>query len=73
MAIYINTKSERPQRVVTDLAEVMGANSAQAVVAQWYQTYNEFVYDEKTGVLIFFKKAYSGYWESEDANLSLLT
>jgi hypothetical protein len=55
--------------VVADLAEVMGAGAAQNVVGSWFKQYNEFVYDVKSGDLVFYKKAYSGYWEAIDANL----
>jgi hypothetical protein len=72
MAKYINTKVDRPHTVVADLAEIVGAGTAQGIVGKWFQEYNEFVYIESTGDLVFFKKSYSGYWESVDANLSKL-
>jgi hypothetical protein len=73
MIVYINTKSDRTTRVVSDLGEIMGVGAAQGIVNRWFNDYNEFVYNSETGDLLLYKKAYSGYWEAIDKNLTQMS
>ncbi len=64
MIVYISTKTDKKDVLISDIANKYGVGPATQLVNRWFEDYSELCYDDVTLALVFYKKYYSGYWES---------
>lgn len=65
MIVYVNANVDSKENLIKKIGNDFGIGRATALVNNWYETYSEFVYESSNAELIFFKKRYAGYWESD--------
>ena len=64
--VITNEDVDKKDIIIKTLAQKIGVNPATSVVDQWFDNYDNFIFDNNTGAILAYKTRVHGEWAIND-------